>query len=157
MGRHREEGRGPNFFLTIIAATMDGHMPGTSSPLHHLIFRATHRGSDYYHLLLSNARSEALRGEALAQGHPGKFQKHTLSPGLSEARAPALRVIYHFQRTFKFVIPSDLPVPRVSLCLTSLLAQMSHPTRNSVRFACPAPPPPLLAQFSGHLQSLAHL
>lgn len=73
----------------------------------------------------------------------GKFQKQALNPGLFEARAPALRLIYHFQRTFKFVIPSDLPVPGVSLCLTSLLAQMSHPTRNSVNFTYSAPPPPL--------------
>lgn len=86
----------------------------------------------------------------LAQGHTGKFQKKALNPGLSEARAPALRVIYHFQRTFKFVIPSDLPVPRVSLCLTSLLAQMSHPTGNSVNFTCPPPPPPF-----AHFGSLA--
>lgn len=66
-----------------------------------------------------------------------------LNSGLFEARAPALRLMYHFQRTFKFVIPSDLPVPEVSLCLTSLLAQMSHPTRNSMNFTCSAPPPPL--------------
>lgn len=73
----------------------------------------------------------------------GKFQKQTLNPGLFEARAPALRLIYHFQRTFKHIIPSDLPVPRVSLCLTSLLVQMSHPTRKRSAppspFACPGP------------------
>ena len=73
----------------------------------------------------------------------GKFQKWTLNPDLFEARAPALRFIYHFQRTFKSVIPSDLPVPRVSLCLTSLLAQMSHPTRNVVSFTLLPPPAPL--------------
>ena len=149
MGEHREEGRGPNFFLTIIAATTVATCQALcQAPYPHYITYSSEQPTEAVTATAPSFWMSNLK--LLAQGHTGKFQKQALNPGLSEARAPALRVIYHFQRTFKFVIPSDLPVPRVSLCLTSLLAQMSHPTGNSVNFTCPPPPPPF-----AHFGSLA--